>query len=160
MAILVTPKDAVSCRLCGATQARPGERGLCRTCWDGFIRSNGYEEITEADFDSLLARALLRQVKRASSTGLSRRCEHVSTSGLWNGLSHGYQCAMWACKVVDGRYLCHAHAKRRDKIFVSERRVTEYDAISRILAELAGKDHLFRKAMTDAIANSGPGFQG
>jgi len=139
-------QETIACKLCGATQALPGDFDLCLNCFSQFQRSAGGRLITADGYARLLAEAIRRQIARVNKHGFSHRCESIATTGL------GWQCGLWAStQNEDGRFLCRQHGKRKNPVFVSPRRQSEYDRYSDILADLARDDDQFFECLDRAV---------
>ncbi len=155
------PDDAVSCRVCGATHARPPRQeafGICETCATAFKFRNGHHAVTEQDFLMLLAGKLVLDIKRLRRNGILGRCEAVSS---WPQAG-GYQCGSNAVEMRSGRRVCGSHAKATSPVFVGTPDSNPYDTISAMILELCVEDDLFRCAVEAALREAlavGDGFE-
>ena len=143
------PDDAVSCRVCGATHARPARAraafGMCDSCYNAFCYRNGNRQPTEQDFLTLLAGKLALDIQRKQRDGILGRCEAVSN---WK-YAGGYQCGHSAKAVRDGRRVCSLHAKAAAPEFVTES--NPYNTMSAMIRELCEADNEFRVAVEGAL---------
>lgn len=155
---VVTPRnDGVSCRLCGATFAKPhaNEWGLCAQCHDKFDLFNVREfqdtKRTEYRFMAFLARQMVIKAKRVAQGKSVTRCECISTTGQGRFYS-GYQCAATAQKTRDGRNVCGSHAKAKEVLFAGEKVPLKYDYLVCALRDAATRNSHFREAMVEALS--------
>lgn len=149
-------EDAVSCRVCGATHARPARKrpnfGMCDTCVSAFEHRNANADLSEDDFLHLLAGRLALDISRKNRTGIVGRCEAVS-SWAANG---GYQCGAAATTIRDGRRICTVHARSGDNLrFVGTTSSDPYDNMTKIIGELCSVDSDFRDAVCRALGGMG-----
>jgi hypothetical protein len=147
------PDDAVSCRVCGATHARPALKeafGMCETCRSAFDFRRPPGEMTEDVFLGLLAGKLALDIQRSRRIGMVGRCEAVSS---WK-VAGGYQCGNSATGTRRGRRVCGLHAKATAPVFVGEKQSNPYDAMSAMIRELCEADDEFRAAVESALRTS------
>lgn len=149
--IFQTSKDAVSCRACGATHARPCEKpvnfGLCDACYTAFTWRNGWHKLDEQSFLELLAGQVALDINRAKR-GVIGRCEAISSTPRGGH----YQCASKAVRMAHGRRVCASHAKSTKNRFVGEPPTDPYRALANIIGELCAEDARFDAILRERLS--------
>lgn len=159
------PIDAVSCRVCGAAQAKPARPptrfeppvprwvDVCDTCYRAFRRfSDRYEVVSGQDFVLWLARQLVLQSERKAQGDPIRKCEAMAA-----GSCTGYQCDRWAKSTRDGRHVCGHHAKTASVHFIDSDPI-EHPLVGLVDA-LCDHDAAFLEALSRVVHRSRNGEQ-
>lgn len=164
MTSLYKRHDGIVCRACGAAHGSFDEEALpdvCGDCWTRFkaaCRFRNQEPNTDR-FNRWLARQLYLNVRRLKIYGVTGRCQAISGADsnlLRSGFAFqgGYQCAVPATMIRDGKAVCTSHGRRADLVhFVSEPLSDPYRDFTRLMSELALIDEQFLQSIRDAVEN-------
>lgn len=148
--VFATYDDAVSCRSCGATHAKPHDNQwkLCASCFSAVEYRQRKLGLTDDAVTMFLAQRLLSDLKRAGRGKFLGRCEVISNSAA--GFK-GYQCAHLAADICEGRKVCESHLLTKYRTYVGEATLDEYSLFAINLQKVCQKDKRFAAAVRAAI---------
>ena len=141
--------DAVSCRLCGATHAKPHDNQwkICYNCFSAFSYSHPHDQ-SEDTFTVFVASRLVRTIIRGGNNQAFGRCEVISNQ---TPKYKGYQCGHFAATVRDGRKVCFSHSKATDPTYCGKATIDEYDVLTERLIYVCKRDERFAHAIRKAL---------
>jgi len=147
--VFQTYEDAVSCRLCGATHAKPHDNQwkVCSNCFNAFFYSSG-GILTEEAFTVFIASRLVTSIKRGTAGLQLGRCEVISNAVYGNA---GYQCGHTAAVLMNGRKVCASHSKATVITYCGDKTIDEYEVFTNQLKYVSEHDERFAAAVRNSL---------
>jgi len=142
--------DAVQCRACGATHAKPHENkwGVCATCWGRVKPSDDSDGLAEVMLLQHFTSKLSSAAKRIHKGKPVHRCECISRT---EELAPAYQCSTIANYKRDGRYVCHSHYRSESVTFVDQIAESQRDILKGVLENLYFADPDVLECMKEIV---------